>query len=170
MQTVPMETLMEVISLQLSNGGRANLTVTGNSMAPMLHHRRDAVTLIPVKGAQKKGTVALYHRPNGKYALHRIVAVTKDGYICCGDNQWEKEWVDQAQLVATVDSFCRSGRCYSINHFGYLVYKFFWVELFFLRPAYIAVRRSVGRICRKVRQISFKRNANRRESQYGSEE
>lgn len=157
-RTVPMETLMEVISLQLAKGGKANLTVTGNSMAPMLHHRRDGVMLIPVQGKQKKGAVILYRRENGKYILHRIVSVTENGYICCGDNQYEKESVAQAQLVAVVDGFRRNGKAYTLDHLGYQIYRVLWVELFFLRPAYIAVRRSVGRILRRLRNLKSNRN------------
>ena len=53
--TVPMESLVEVILLQLENGGRANLTVTGSSMMPLFYSHRDTVTLIPVEERQKKG-------------------------------------------------------------------------------------------------------------------
>lgn len=161
MQTVPMETLMEVISLQLRNGGKANLTVTGKSMAPMLHHRRDSVVLIPAEGIQKKGSVILYRRENGKYVLHRVISVTRNGYVCCGDNQWEKEFVKQTQQIAVVDSFQRNGKVYTQKEFSYRVYEFLWVELFFLRPVYIALRRGAGRFYRTVR-LKSKRKANRR--------
>ena len=41
--TLPMEELAPLLQLQLDNGGKANLVVTGNSMHPTLLHRRDIV-------------------------------------------------------------------------------------------------------------------------------
>ena len=54
-----MKELAEVIKLQLDNGGKATLTVTGNSMLPMLVSRRDSVVLV-LPGNQKKGDVVLF--------------------------------------------------------------------------------------------------------------
>lgn len=150
--TIPMESLIQVISLQLANGGKAKLTVTGSSMEPMLRHHRDSVVLIPVEGRQKIGTVAFYQRENGKYILHRIIAVTEQGYLCCGDNQAQKEAVDHSQLIATVESFTRKGKTFSVDHFGYRIYTQLWVKAFFLRPGYIALRRVLGRYFRRIRR------------------
>lgn len=150
--TVPMESLAEVIVLQLGNGGRANLTVTGCSMLPMLRHRRDSVVLIPPDGHQKKGDIILYRRENGRYILHRIIAVSNDGYICSGDNQAMREPVTQEQIVGVVDGFTRKGKAYSMNAFGYRLYRAAWVELFFLRRCYLILRRRLGRLHRKYRK------------------
>ena len=49
-----MESLAELIRIQLAERGRASLTVTGNSMYPMLRNCRDQVELIPVADRQKK--------------------------------------------------------------------------------------------------------------------
>lgn len=144
--TVPMESLAEVIALQLNTGGRANLTVTGSSMLPMLRHRKDAVTLVPADGRQKKGDVILYRRENGRYILHRIIALEWDGYICCGDNQAVREPVAQEQVIAVVDSFTRKGKVYKTDASGYRLYTALWVGLFPLRPYYIKLRRRMGRL------------------------
>lgn len=148
--TVPMESLAEIISMQLAVGGRANLTVTGSSMLPMLHHRKDSVTLIPADGKQKKGDVILYRRENGRYILHRIIAADQDGYICCGDNQAEKEPVSREQVIAVVDGFVRKGRVYKTDAPGYRLYTAVWVDLFLLRRYYIKLRRQLGRLRRKI--------------------
>lgn len=158
---VSMESLAELLALQLENGGRAMLTVTGSSMLPMLRHRRDQVELIPLAPRQNKGDIILYRRENGRYVLHRIVGVIPDGYICCGDNQAEKEWVKQEQLFAVVDGFTRKGRSYTLEHSGYRLYKALWVELFPLRPCYIAIRRGVGKLYRRLRKSFIKTNTRR---------
>jgi len=150
-QRLPMEDLMELIRLQLSNGGRANLTVTGISMLPMLHNRRDSVVLTPVSQPPKKGDIILYRRENGQFILHRIIR--KDGltdYICSGDNQWQPEQVAADQILAVVDGFRRNGKDYSCGHFGYRVYIWAWVGIFPLRRYVFALRRRLGRIKRKL--------------------
>ena len=141
-----MESLAEVIALQLENGGRANLTVTGSSMMPLFRNRRDSVVLIPADAPQKKGEIILYRRDNGQYVLHRIIRVAQDGYICCGDNQYEEEPVAHAQLIGVVDSFVRNGKLYHRDHPLYRVYRSVCVECFPLRRGYIWLRRRLGRL------------------------
>lgn len=148
--TVPMEALAEVIALQLEKGGRARLTVTGSSMMPMLYHRRDSVILVPATGQLKKGDVIFYRRENGQYVLHRIIALSPEGYVCSGDNQAMREPVTREQVVAVVDGFTRKGKSCKLVGFWYRMYKTAWVELFFLRPGYIAVRRQLGRLRAKL--------------------
>lgn len=152
--TVPMESLAEIISLQLDTGGKANLTVTGSSMLPMLHDRKDSVTLVPADGKQQKGDVILYRRENGRYILHRIIDADQDGYICCGDNQAVKEPVSRERVIAVVDGFTRKGRVYTTAAAGYRLYTALWVGLFPLRPYYIKLRRRIGRLRRKIQKKS----------------
>ncbi len=147
---VPMSELAEVIVLQLNNGGRAKLTVTGHSMRPMLRSRKDAVTLIPAQEQQKPGDVIFYQRDNGRYVLHRIIRKSAEGYICSGDNQYEEEPVAHRQVIAMVESFVRKGKTYSCDHLGYRLYVSAWVKLFFLRRAYIAVRRRLGHLRQRL--------------------
>lgn len=146
---VPMESLAEVIQLQLENGGKATLAVTGGSMLPMLRNRRDMVVLIP-PAEPKKGDVVLFIRNNGSYVLHRIVATTETGFLCCGDNQDVCEPITPEQIVAVVDSFSRKGKSYTLDNFWYRVYKTVWMKFFFLRPCYIRVRRLLGKLRRKI--------------------
>lgn len=147
---IPMESLAELIRLQLKERGRASLTVTGDSMYPMLINCRDQVELIPVSYQQKEKDVILYRRDNGRYILHRIVALTRDGYICCGDNQSEKEYVRHDQLLAVVDGFTRNGKCYTLRNPGYQLYAAVWVGLFPIRRYLLALRRCLGRLRRSL--------------------
>lgn len=151
-KTVPMESLAEIIALQLKNGGKAKLTVTGVSMRPLFHHRRDSVILIPVSGKQKPGDVVLYRRESGQYVLHRIIACEAAAYICCGDNQAERETVLPEQIIAVMDGFTRNGKAYTLDTFSYRVYTAVWVHLFLLRPFYIKLRRCLGTLRSKKRK------------------
>lgn len=144
-KAIPMHELTQLLTLQLENGGRAELTVTGYSMRPMLRDRRDSVTLVPVMDKQKPGDVILYRRENGQYVLHRIIGVNAEGYICSGDNQAMREPVAHSQLIAVMEAFTRGGRVRTVRDPVYRVYSGACVRLFFARGCYIAVRRKMGK-------------------------
>ena len=145
--TLPMEALAEILQLQLTEGGRANLTVTGSSMHPTFRHRMDSVVLVP--GVPRKKDVILYKRDNGAYVLHRIVQV-KDTYICSGDNQWQPEPVRQEQVIAVVDGFTRNGKEYTNHYLPYGLWVWFWVGIFPIRRPILAVRHKLGKLWRKL--------------------
>lgn len=137
---------MKLIQLQLETAGRANLTVTGYSMLPMLVQYRDSVILAPVSGRLKAGDVALFQRDDGSYVLHRVIAVTPDGYQFCGDNQAWLEFVTPSQLVAVVIGYVRKGKERTGNGLSERLYRWSQVHLFGLRKYYIALRRRLGRL------------------------
>jgi hypothetical protein len=144
-----MESLAELIQLQLDNGGRANLTVTGNSMRPMLTNRRDSVTLVRTE-KYTIGQIPLFRRDNGAYVLHRIIEVTEDGYICCGDNQAIREPVREDQIVAVVAEFVKNGKGHTVGELRYRFYSAVWMKLFPIRKLYYRGRRFLGRVRRKL--------------------
>ena len=82
------------------------VTVTkGDSMNPMLVQGRDKVVVVPPEFPLKKYDVPVY-RKMGHYTMHRIVKVTKNGYIICGDNRavLEKD-VREEDIVGILDGF-----------------------------------------------------------------
>lgn len=155
MHTMPMESLIKLIQLQLDEGGIATLTVTGCSMEPLFRHRRDQVTLI--RAEVKKGDIILYRRENGRFILHRVVAIEDRGYVCCGDNEAAREGVQPSQVIAVVSGFVRKGRRYSLDAPGYRLYTAIWVGLFPLRRYYIYIRRRMGCLYRKCKAAMQKR-------------
>ena len=148
---VPMESLYDVILLQLQNGGKANLVVTGVSMKPMLTEGRDTVILMPITADPVAGDIVLYRRDNGKFVLHRIIRVTPEGYLISGDNQYKLEDVSRQQMLAVVSAFVRKGRSHTLREPGYRLYRWAWVKLFWLRKPYIKLRRKLGRIYHKLK-------------------
>ena len=151
MQTVevPMEELMKVVRLQLETAGRANLTVTGCSMLPMLRQGLDCVTLSPVQGRLKKYDLPLYRREDGHYVLHRIVAVG-DTYTCIGDNQYRVEHgVRHEQIVAVVSAFSRGDKQYTVDHLGYRLYCRVWHYSRFARRCWRGLKWRVAARIRK---------------------
>ena len=150
---IPMEELVEVLCLQMEHDGKAALTVTGNSMYPMLKNCRDKVYLIQAKAIPKNRALILYHREDGKYILHRIVRIVAPGvYLCAGDNQWETERVDVSQVIAIVESFCRKGKHYSVTDSGYRLYVWVWTMLLPVRRPLLVLRRWLGRIRARMKR------------------
>lgn len=108
----------------LENGGEVIFTVTGNSMAPLLYHRRDKVCIVkPNDKVLKKYDIPLFVRRDGKYILHRIVAIRENGYVTMGDNQCIKEYpVLPIQVIGVVKGFWRRGEYVSCDNFWYKIY------------------------------------------------
>lgn len=149
--SVPMESLAQILTMQMETGGVARLVVTGDSMYPTFRNRKDVVYLSSDTGSLKKKDLILYQRDSGQYVLHRIVSRPKNGaFICCGDNQWEKEPITARQVVAVVIGFRRKGKEQTPDTFGYRAWVNLWVGLFPLRRPLLAIRRWLGRIRRKT--------------------
>ena len=152
---VPMESLYELIAVQLQNGGKANLVVTGSSMKPMLVENRDMVVLEPITRELVPGDITLHRRENGRFVLHRIIRLTPEGYLLSGDNQWILETVTREQMLAVVTGFTRKGISHTLQEPSYRLYRWAWVKLFCLRKLYIQLRRKLSRFYRKLK---YRRN------------
>lgn len=145
-----MEQLYELMLPQLEGGGSVRLTVSGNSMHPMLRHRLDTVVLQACEEL-KWGDLIFYRRENGHFVLHRIVRVkTAEEFVCCGDNQFEPEPVMRQQTIAKMTEFTRAGKTYRADHAGYKLYVWLWVWLFPVRRPLFAVRRCLGKLRMKL--------------------
>ena len=148
---LPIEQIVPVLQLQLEQGGKAPLQVTGSSMHPMLQNHRDAVLLEQVTRPLQKGDIIFYRRESGAYVLHRIVKLLDtEHYICSGDNQWQPEAVSADQVIAVVAAFKRKGKQYSVEHAGYRRYVGLWTALFPVRRPILSARRLLGRIKYKL--------------------
>ena len=66
---------------ELRSGKACVSTTVGDSMEPMLRNRKDTIIIEPVHGRLKRYDLPLYRRPDGKYVLHRILHVKKNGYV-----------------------------------------------------------------------------------------
>lgn len=96
----------------LKNGNTVSLVVKGNSMFPFLISGRDKVLLAPVTSPLKKGDIVLYKNRNGKYALHRISKIDKQGNLeIIGDGQLVADYpVCFDNIVAKVERITRKGK------------------------------------------------------------
>lgn len=94
----------------------------GDSMHPMLVEGRDTVIISTPSFPLKKYDVPVYRRDD-HYTMHRIVKVTKKGYIICGDNRTflERDITD-GDIVGVLTGFYQDGKLISCTDEEYLRY------------------------------------------------
>lgn len=145
-----MTSLSPLMREVLQSGGTVELTVSGNSMWPMLRHRVSRVRLTGAD-ALRKGDLPLYQRTNGKFILHRIVAAEAGTYTCCGDNQWSVEpGLTGEQMIAVVTHFARKNKWVSVDSGAYRLYWRFWLAV---RPLRRLIFGGFHRVKRTLRRM-----------------
>lgn len=120
--------------------------VAGNSMVPFLHHG-DTVFLDLLNRAPKRGDIVLYTRASGRYILHRIYKVCRDGsYIMVGDAQQELERIaGRDQIHAIVTSARHKGKTLLPKSLRWWAYKYLWLAMVPLRYRLMDLRGKLGR-------------------------
>lgn len=121
------EYLSEIIEI-LRQGREVSIPVKGNSMAPFLRERRDAVLLGLFSRKPNKGDVVLYRRSNGQYVLHRIFRRDKNQqYYMEGDAQnWVEGPIEREQIKALAVKFRRKGKWIGRNNVCALFFRILW--------------------------------------------
>ncbi len=94
----------------------------GISMLPLIRENVDSVVLTAA-GEVKKYDIVLYLRDNGQYVLHRVVAVGREGFDMCGDNQcFAEKGIRSEQIKARVSGLYRGEEYVSLDGRDYLKY------------------------------------------------
>lgn len=96
---------------ELENKNVIAIVPTGNSMWPMLKHRKQSVLVSKKTQRLKPFDVALYERKNGTYVLHRVMELTDTGYVICGDSQSYFEEVKEEAVIGVMTAFYRGKKC-----------------------------------------------------------
>lgn len=119
---------------QMLAEGRTNIPipVAGGSMVPFLHDG-DTVFLALPDSPLKRGDIVLYQRSSGRYILHRIKKVRKDGsLVMVGDAQQDQELLpSQSQVRARVISVIHNKKTYTPKSLRWWMYRHVWL---WLRP------------------------------------
>lgn len=136
----------------LKKNGIYVTTTRGDSMNPMLVEGRDRVVIVPPKFPLKKYDVPVY-RKMGHYTMHRIVRVTKDGYIICGDNRGSLEKnVREEDIVGMLEGFYQGDKYISSTDKEFLHYGINAVRTLPVRRIKNLAKRAV----RKFKRIAGK--------------
>lgn len=130
---------------ELKEKGALIYTNVGTSMRPLIRQGKDVMIIssLDYLGRDlRKMDVPLYKRENGQYVLHRIIKVTKDGYVIRGDNTYSNEYgVTDSQILGVLSGVIRNGKEISVNSFGYKVYSYFWLYTYYIRKVVVWVKR-----------------------------
>ena len=150
---IEMQQLLPFLKEMLADGRGVRMTVTGNSMYPLLRDRRDSVLLVQ-KEKPKKYDIALFVRKNGEAVLHRIIQIRRGCFTMLGDNQYEKEGpIEPSQVVAIVQGFYRDNQFISCQTWWYRLYRFLWSRAGGLRKLWRPAVIRCGRIIKRLERM-----------------
>ena len=88
--------------------------------------------------------VGLFKRASGEYVLHRVLSVTEDGYLFCGDSQGFTETVDEGRVLGVLTGLVRRGRQVDLSGWAYRGYVALWCRPFGMRRALLRVLHRMG--------------------------
>lgn len=113
---------MKNIEQELKENGIYITKTSGDSMLPMLVSGRDRVIIIPPKFPLKKYDVPVYRR-DGHYTMHRIVHVTGNGYVICGDNRTHLERdIKNEDIIGVLTAFYNGEKLIRCDDIAYIDY------------------------------------------------
>ena len=117
------------------------IPVAGGSMVPFLHHG-DTVYLDLLDSPPKRGDIVLYTRESGRYILHRIYKVNKDGsFVMVGDAQQVLERIEsREQIHARVTSARHKGKLNRPGTLRWWAYRYIWLWLLPIRHRLMSLR------------------------------
>ena len=129
---------------ELTEQGReVNMLISGNSMSPFLMHGRDSIRLKKPDRKLRKGDMVFFQRKSGKFVMHRIIRVRKEGFYLLGDSQQNSEIegpIEESQIFAMITSVCRKGRWIGPGNFWWEFFEHYWIRMIpfrrFLRNTY----------------------------------
>lgn len=140
--------IFPLISEIIQQGQNTRLTVSGDSMYPLLRDGIDSVEL--TKGSFEelsRGDIAMVQRTNGQYVMHRVIRKEMDCFYMVGDaQQWIEGPLYPNQLVAVVTALWRKDTRISCSNPILRLISKIWL---FLRP----YRYFILRVYRKLRNI-----------------
>lgn len=136
------------IEKELFSKGEVVYTNRGDSMYPLIRSNGDIIIVKRKTFGFKKYDVPLYKRDNGKYVLHRILKVNKDGtYVTCGDNRYTKEYgLTDDNMLGILTAVVRNGKEIRLNSLGCSIYAHLWCDLFAIRMLILVVAKVFKKI------------------------
>ncbi|MBR4173273.1 MAG: S24/S26 family peptidase [Clostridia bacterium] len=145
--------LWPVMEEQIEGGKTVVFSPDGTSMLPLIRPNIDRVVLTKAPKKLKKYDLPLYIRDDGKFILHRVVAVKKSGYVMCGDNQYEMEYgVKDSEILALACGIYRGNEFLSFDDKKYKKYVKIRVGKNQIHNLYIRFKRFAVRVRHKIRK------------------
>lgn len=130
-------------------GKEVNMLISGNSMSPFLMHGRDSIRLKKPDRKLRKGDMVFFQRKSGKFVMHRIIQVRKEGFYLLGDSQQSSEIegpIEESQIFALITSVCRKGQWIGPGNFWWEFFEHYWIRLIPFRRFFINTYRFMSRL------------------------
>ena len=146
-------TLFPIVEELLKSGKHVEITVTGNSMYPMIRSLRDTVILESASFDEvKKLDIVLVCRRTGKYVLHRLSKKEKHSFTIIGDRQDFFEKMNPAEdiVIARAIAIRRGSRSIPCASSKWRFIARIWL---FLRPLRNMLIILNGQLLPKVRRL-----------------
>lgn len=136
----------------IERDGQVLETTYGVSMQPMLRQGENPIIISKVTSPLKKRDVILFRCESGKYLLHRIIKIKKDGYLTRGDNNlFDDGIVKEEQVKGILTGYYKGERYIDCKRsFRYKVYAFFAPLRYHRRKLSNKVSRFVPECIRRV--------------------
>lgn len=135
------DVVFEEVKLQLAEGHKAKLRISGMSMWPFLCHGRDFVVLSSVEPEQiRKGNIVLLKRADGSYLIHRVTGLNGENIQTTGDGKLERDgWFPKKDVIAVADSIIRKDKEIRCNCFPWKQIMGLWTACFPIRTILLKV-------------------------------
>ena len=132
-RTLDTNVYLNAVCRMLSDGAASvPVPVIGASMQPFLRTGDFVYAELPGETI-RKGDILLFHRPNGQYALRRVMKIRKDGYLMQGDSQLEMEPIQTDWIRAKAISAKVGGQTLTQKSFRWWMFAYPWRWLAFWR-------------------------------------
>lgn len=108
---VALKDLWPIMQEQILAGKKVRFGPKGTSMLPLIRQGVDTIVLEKAPENLNKYDLPLYLRDNGQFVLHRVVDKNENGYVMCGDNQYDREYdVKPSQILAIATGIYRGDK------------------------------------------------------------
>lgn len=124
MKPLSYDEIAPLMQEMIDSGRDVEFVPRGVSMQPIFRSGKHRIVLTKPQFPLKKYDIPFYRRPDGRYVLHRIIAVREGGYMCCGDGQITKEYpvLDDWIIGVVKGYYTKKGKYVDIHSF--------WVSLY----------------------------------------
>ncbi len=122
---------IDVITEVLESGGEFKIYPRGKSMLPLIVEGEDSVVLVKQEGKLKRNDIAFYRRDDGRFVLHRVAKVCRDGsYVMCGDNQTVLECgITDRQVIGVMRELYKKEKLFDTHTFSHKLYLALWCRI-----------------------------------------
>ena len=127
------------------------IPLDGDSMRPLIRQGRDRVTFVPLDRQLKRGDVALFESPPGRYVAHRVYRLKGNRAQTLGDHCRNPDpWLPVSAALGLAVLLERNGRRIRLDHPAARLLGRVWMAGLPLRRGWWQCRALAGRGLRRM--------------------